>query len=823
MALRRVYIEPSKKMKKGGYSGIASNQIPTNGPTSNQSTGNEIYPIYKPNMMATPEIQDRKSIGPVDREDANLEAEKGETAWLPDVQGLAAHFKIGGNRHSAGGTPLNLPDDSFIFSDTAKMKIKDPKIKAMFGKTGSKGITPADIAKQYDINEFRKTLADHTVTDPIQIRTAEQMIANYNLKLGKLGLVQEGSKGFPQGIPAVALPYLMHIATDPDKILPLKGTPQQGADQPQPGQGSLQPQGRYGMFMEDGGEKTYPYSFHAGPQDWANRGNALMQTGGGLQDFLESSHEEFNKKYPTPLSEEELKRFTKLHRASSNTTNVDPSAIPNLDDFKYFTEPVNTAPHTTLPNKNVPQSSVITYTQLRNLPRENRAQFVAALPDTTKARILEEGKAYKANPPKQAYGGTLPKAQKGVIADSDDELMAMLAPKPKTTSSPIGQKATQVSSSKEHEIKAHPGDKYGPEAAGTPLSNGSAYHTESWKGFAAKYCPECKSAEQLQTKILADPNYGPQVEELHKKYPELANGKVDGFLGKRWDFAISNAKPEVAPPAIEAAKVSEKPPLATPPLPQGVHPDQNSPWWAQDVIKTAGAAGDFMRIKKYLPWAPPVAPYIGDPTFYDPTRELASNAESANIATQGAGAFADPRQYAAHAMAIQGQGAKAAADTLGKYNNMNVGVANTFEAQKASVMNQANEYNAKTATDLYDKTTAANQNFDNSKAQARQELRQSYMDAMTNKAKTQVLNTMYPNFQIDPTTYGTLGFYKGTPQRGQYMPDEADKQLAYYDKIRQHLGPNAPTWKDVFGREKEVGSGNVEQPAYPGYGYNPGQ
>lgn len=191
--------------------------------------------------MQKPSTSIARSIQSVPREDANIEAEKGETALVPNKGGLPAHFNIGGNRHNGGGTPLNVPDDTFIFSDTKKMRIKDPDILAEFGK--AKGSwTPADLAKKYDINKFRKLVQDPD-SDLIQIKTGEKMIANYNLKLGKLALVQESKKGFPQGIPAVAMPYLATFNIQPDTILPLKA--EQGMQQSQ----ASMPMGRYGMFL----------------------------------------------------------------------------------------------------------------------------------------------------------------------------------------------------------------------------------------------------------------------------------------------------------------------------------------------------------------------------------------------------------------------------------------------------------------------------------------------------------------------------------------------------------------------------------------------
>jgi len=168
----------------------------------------------------------RDTLQPVAREGANLEAEKGETA-LVNIDGIPAHFKIGGKRHHSGGTPLNLPDNSFIFSDTAKMKIKDPVILAQFGMVPKKsGYTPAEIAKKYDINTFRKILADPNSED-VERKTAEMMIANYNMKLAKLALVQESMKGFPQGIPAVAMPYVMANEINPEELFETQGQEEQ--------------------------------------------------------------------------------------------------------------------------------------------------------------------------------------------------------------------------------------------------------------------------------------------------------------------------------------------------------------------------------------------------------------------------------------------------------------------------------------------------------------------------------------------------------------------------------------------------------------------
>lgn len=168
----------------------------------------------------------RNSLTAVPRDQANLEAEGGETA-LVNIDGIPAHFKISGKRHSQGGVPLDLPDNSFIYSDTASMKIKDPNILAQFGMAPKKGgYTPAEIAKKYDINKYRKILSNPNSED-LERKTAEAMIANNNMKLAKLAMAQESLKGFPQGIPVVAMPYMIANDIDPAMYAPTQAQEEQ--------------------------------------------------------------------------------------------------------------------------------------------------------------------------------------------------------------------------------------------------------------------------------------------------------------------------------------------------------------------------------------------------------------------------------------------------------------------------------------------------------------------------------------------------------------------------------------------------------------------
>lgn len=163
----------------------------------------------------------KSTLTAVPRDEANLEAEGGETAFGPiSGQNIPDHMVIKGKRHYEGGVPLNLPDDTFIFSDTKAMKMSDPKILAMFGKKSKKGgYTPAELAKPYDIGKYKSILMDPESSQE-ERNTSIMMIKNFIIKLGALAIAQESKKGFPQGIPAMAKPYMEANGLTEEDLLP---------------------------------------------------------------------------------------------------------------------------------------------------------------------------------------------------------------------------------------------------------------------------------------------------------------------------------------------------------------------------------------------------------------------------------------------------------------------------------------------------------------------------------------------------------------------------------------------------------------------------
>jgi len=122
-------------------------------------------------------------------------------------------------------------------------------------------------------------------------------------------------------------------------------------------------------------------------------------------------------------------------------------------------------------------------------------------------------------------------------------------------------------------------------------------------------------------------------------------------------------------------------------------------------------------------------------------------------------------------------------------------------------------------TSLWDKYQTVNQEFDNSKAKARETLRNQYVNAITNKAYTANLNTLTPQFAVDPSIGGEM--YFKNPR--EIFPDVTKKKEfteVYNELAKNPLLRDDPKLGDIA---YKIWSG---QPLYTNpwdvYGQNPG-
>lgn len=941
------------------------------------------WPIMAGKMSA-PDVEVNSTIGPVPRDEANLEAEKGEVAMTYGAGGIPDTFKIGGKRHYEGGTPLNLPDDSFIFSDTAKMRIKDPAILAQFGMAIKKGgYTPADIAKKYNINKYKKVLADPD-TDDLQRDTAEQMIANYNLKLAKLGLIQESKKGFPQGIPAISTPYLESMQIDPSEFVQMN--PGQGDDETSEGDnmtaaygGVLQqlqarkhggmydqyemaygglPKAQFGEWVGSVMEQTgkalsapqrmiteavanpsqlmHPGDFFGNYQNWRTPSEAMgIQSGTGafLTDLLldpmnlallgpeaiaklgsmgykavaekvaEIASRTSGKHVATNIGKsaaqlafehaailkksklagklsKEAKDITNMTQkskvgqvlyktgVSSTNSNVAAAkaAIKAAEEHavKVSATPIGTSmkassaarqaikPASEL--KDVLNESYLLGTGLgktigginvaanffgqtrgsenseENKALNERAKNLETISETEK--IKRDARAREAS-----SQNNKPVVQSKVVPSTTNVVQ------PKVVSS-----TTNTSGSGDVErIKKYGGaiDDYFVHGGTKKIKKYQyslsedrirpVYEDDSIGDFEEienvlpedKYNQLVKLYDEAEKESAGNSNkYSPKTKLFQIKYheylpntarkiissdPEKTNWGVDKGL-KKYDLE-SNAEglfghrtkqylADLKKLKIEKAQQKEQQPttiagpatiaitgepdtLKVSHLNQLQRANPNPAWWLQDIIKTANAASDYATINKYNPWQATTPIYTPTPTYFSPERELAENAEQLNIGAQALSSFTGPQAFNSRYAEMQGKGAEQAANTLGRVNNLNVNLANTFSRENAALMNQAAAIRAQEQTGLYDKNTIANQLFDNSKRQAKNTLVNNYVQAITNRANTASLNSLYPQFAADPSRGGSLVFHD--PR--SFKPSDSARKT-YQDYVREAIQGN---------------------------------
>jgi hypothetical protein len=641
------------------------------GGTQNKASVDEMYPYnsnvrraaYSDMLDGNPDQSVRQYAEEVPREIANIEAEKGETIVKPLDNGLLGMYKIGGKRHYEGGTPLQATPNDFIFSDTKDMKIKDPAILESFGMKYKKGgFTPAKISNKFNLNDpsIQKPLNDPNA-DYLQKATAERMYDNYLSQLGKLALVQEGRKGFPQGAPDIAMPYMQKVGMDPSMFMPDVMTPQ----------------------------------------------DASMQMGKAQVGNNPLKNPAFSISAPQPIGLGYDMPIPNINNNSSQPA-LNPSNQPAAQPAAQQNTRRPSANQSTPSSK---YSNFITYNRdILNDFKQKGIEF--NLPDVSVDYDVTPGMQ------KTRTSGVFGTQDWG----SDDFF-------------------NDFKERNKWYFEQNP--DFNPSSSKDVYDFQNKYNDKIYKdALAAGYTEQ--QAREVQKKM------GFEESEPGEANPRGTDRKFGQYTWSRsgLDFKKKPGDSSKTPdPGPTPGKV---PPIT----PQRADPGK---YYIQDLMNTGLAAADRLGVKKYLPYdAGMPAPALMDPTFYDPSRELAATGEMANMVTQNLAQFVGPQALSSRASQIQGNSAKAVADTLGRYNNLNVGVANQFEQGNKALINDFNLKNAMAKSNYYDKTVIANQQYDNAKRAANARLMGQATNAITNKAMTQVLNSIFPEYSIDPTVGGEM-------------------------------------------------------------------
>jgi len=864
----------------------------------NQLYGNSAYMMNMFNgaTKGEPEEQYGQTLEPDPRSISVLEAEKGETLVRKGTDStIPEFFTIGGKRHSEGGTPLSgekATPDSFIYSDTKAMKIKDPAILESFGFKAKKGgYTPAKISKKFDLNNKDLREGLYSENDPLRKKTAVMVADNYISNLGKLALVQESQKGFPQGVPEIAMPYMDKVGLDPTQFLP--PSPEEGMTMAMYG----------GMYKAQIGGSIYSNSPNQTPSD----GKSFWETGSfanttpeqraafarqsnpynplnwsGNLNYMFTGDPSYNfatdplnylavGKLAKPAARIAAKALEPIGGGISKVLNPVKNWYKNLDVSGPITAALDAAPAATVlgaaayralsPEEKTEYLKTATPEQVNEIvadsfenvnpadtallmeaAKTNPNVDVARIPEVTiKAKIKPEPATGSSQVDdafldslinakrqdilnKKEYGGELEEYQiagqvtgekeyveeiplpngnkvkritKGntiTIVDASGKVLKSETIEPNyRTINPARLAELEKAGIKLTVPKRYEGKEWGmtPGKQGTREGSGT-YGTEDWYSgenkedfgrrqarflrFYPNYNPKNeKDNEIFQTWYNSDIydqsiKAGLSEEEAKKNVSEFGfdpNSKDPNALDKMfghytWSRPTIDIKRKPTETPRGEISTNELNISRTPRRPIGFYP--------QDVLNTAAAVGDLASINKYNPRMVQFNAEPMEPTYYDPNRELANNAEMVNMAAQQLAQFTGPQAFNSRFSDVQGKGLANAANIEAKYNNLNVGVANQFEQANKQLINEANFRNQLAANDFYDKSVVANQQYDNARRQGRRQAVDYINAGLENRFMTEQMNSLYPNFYVEPSrlkTYYTPGRQITPQQKGQ--------------------------------------------------------
>jgi hypothetical protein len=142
------------------------------------------------------EIKDKETkqpsqpvLQPDNREDANVEIEKGEVVVSTDgVSNQKRTAVAGGKKHYEGGNPQKLANGSAVYSD--HLKLEDPALLQVLGFNGKKPKTFAQIAKKWELSTLVDKREDDSI-DQITKRSLDKSIEDSNFKLSLAFVLQQ--------------------------------------------------------------------------------------------------------------------------------------------------------------------------------------------------------------------------------------------------------------------------------------------------------------------------------------------------------------------------------------------------------------------------------------------------------------------------------------------------------------------------------------------------------------------------------------------------------------------------------------------------------
>ena len=838
-------IRNGKIMKKASYGG---------GFVTGDQMDYGLVTTYANNGNGEKKDDVRYSLSSVPREFANIEAEGGETV-LSDLNnnGTFGLYNITGPRHSQGGVPMFLPDQSFIFSDTPKMRMKPDEI-AGFGIETKKRMTPAEVSKKFPLNEFIAA-AGSPHSDSITEKSAELMLDKNMMSLSKLAFGQEMKKGFEDGVPTAAFPFIqsqgqdpvnfaammdaqiaqnrakasygMQIVEDEQPVLP-KG--QDGVDVET---SRISPDGKtIQLFLNDKlvQESINPYSkdqFKLMHELQMQKYKENLQRQRLMYDLeMQKRLEELQKErqsgsgmtleIPKAQTGGDRTDFSDLPQAIQNTIQSileaapDPQAPEVQQQIKAIIDKVNQVSQNTDISNEEQQEAVneivrIVADDIESLGEGRSPLITAAL---AKIDNMLQDKGIEIRPTMdvgdQGIEDTQQRQESGLYGDVTEENLKQWFDNNKETMKVMGY------------------DTY------DALVEDKGKDWFDNDDFVLEYQKNVNSA--LEAKYEEDPELRAQLEELDISKEEFI--KTYGFdkdaTGKNKKAALDGKFGEYTLNRRDFTGLPEPEPQPEPepepepdPLPPGKEPSIPD-FYRQDMVKMDALS---KRDRDLLtPSRMAVEQIELDPVLLDPTRAIAAINEQAAIGADAAGMFG-PQTLSANIARNTGTAFKNIANTLAKYDAANVGILNKADAMQAQIDMRTDAAERANYADVFDGTNLAIQNYMDERNLDREQFADLYANALTNRANTYNLNTLTPYFDIDPRSGGMV---MNVDTAGLFKPNQPADPFSQIDKLAERLNYINANLGDLDAKDKGIildrvfGSGTQNNTGYastPAAGY----
>lgn len=748
----------------------------------------------------------RYSLSRVPRDEANVEAEGGETV-LADLNGDGSFglYDIVGPRHASGGVPLYLPEQSFVYSDFNKLKF-DKSESAELGVETRKKMTPAKLSKKFPLNQFYGAM-DDPYADKIQVESAQAMMDKNKMKLSQLAFMQEAKKEFEDGVPYSSYPYLVKNGVDPIEFTQkveqisrekaqqklIQSLPMEQQMQIAALQQYMQQVDNQQQMVEDDNIPEEQMSEEPMPQQMMppEQMQQQMQYGGMRRDNT----------YVDNLSLEEIQDIVDY-----NTLPVGPMTPEGR--FKKFLQRRFYKDFQDIYNSKL-DLETLRQMQLRDKENRDRAEKEFDRYGLERLPEMQMGDEY------MGYDEPLPlmqKAGESGPAYSDrykkviDDIIYRIQDEPPIQERPAAGSQPRVGTTydramqnlpifKENWSQIYPGYEDLIKAIETG-SKGELEEVGKFQNWFNNVYLKDKAIDLLQYAMtdldqyvtkdkLKDKFFEPEV-DYYLKQLQNRFGFVEGMDSREFDKKFGDftsslrafSVPKIEEPVItgdpedgEDTDVTDEveetqetdetdetqefdiddPTLETP-RSKRIPPE----FFLQDKIKL-----DALQRRQrdmFLPYQPPVEDVNFGYVLEDPTRAIAALNEQYNIGAQAMGAFSGPQAMSSRLSGLSGKAAEQVANTIAGVNQRNVNTINKGEQLGARFEMLLDEAERNRKTQLYDDTQLVLQNYMNEKNYDREQFADAYANAITNAVQANYLNQLQDYYNIRPSTGGLIEF-----------------------------------------------------------------